>query len=383
LKMVRVPVEWTRWSRAIVAGVGVIGVTVIVLVLASTAHEGRADAKRTESDAAALRPALTVTTAKAERRALPAIIDTSGAVAAWQEAIISARVAGPALISVDANVGDLIHKGQVLARFDDAELRADVAKAEANLAQAKANAQQADAYRDRSLAVGKSGALSEQSLLQSTTQAAMADAQVAQAEATLMTERLKLAYSAVTAPDDGVISARSAALGTVAQAGTELFRLIRRGRLEWRAELSSAQVSGVKQGLAVDVHLPDGQTATGHVRQLAPTLSSDTRLVLVYVDLDHTASARPGMYASGTIQTAVRDITTVPGESIVIRDGRSYVLRLNGNQVQQTAVEVGARQGPFAEIISGVAPGDTVVVRGVGFVNDHDIVRVENLAPIQ
>jgi RND family efflux transporter MFP subunit len=376
--MVRVPVGWIRWRRVLVAGVGVIAVTAIVLVLASTAHESRADAKRAENDAAALRPALTVTTAKAERRALPAIIEASGAVAAWQEASISARVAGLALISVDANVGDFIHKGQVLARFDDAELRADVAKAEANLAQAKANAQQADAYRDRSLAVGKSGALSEQSLLQSTTQAAMADAQVEQAQATLVAARLKLAYTVVTAPDDGVISSRSAALGAVSQAGTELFRFIRRGRLEWRAELNPTQVSGVKQGLAVDVHLPDGQTATGHVRQIAPTLSSETRLVLVYVDLDHSASARPGMYASGTIKTAVRDITTVPGESIVIRDGRPYVLRLHGNQVQQTAVEVGARQGAFAEIIAGIAPGDTVVVRGAGFVNDHDVVRVQN-----
>ena len=287
-------------------------------------------------------------------------------------------MAGLALISVDANVGDVIRKGQVLARFDDAELRADVAKAEANLAQAEANAQQADAYRDRALAVGKSGALSEQSLLQSTTQAAMADAQVAQAKATLNAARLKLTYTMVTAPDDGVISSRTAALGAVAQAGSELFRFIRQGRLEWRAELNPAQITGVKQGLAVSVHLPDGQTATGHVRQLAPTLSSDTRLVLVYVDLDHTASARPGMYASGAIQTEVRDITAVPGESIVIRDGRPYVLRLNGNQVQQLAVEVGARQGPFAEIIAGISPGDTVVVRGAGFVNDHDIVRVEN-----
>ena len=378
--MVRVPVWWIHWCRANVAGVGIIGVTVtvIVLALATTAHEGRADAKRAESNDAALRPALTVTTAKAERRALPAVIETSGAIAAWQEASISARVAGPALISVDANIGDVIRKGQVLARFDDAELRADVAKAEANLAQAQANAQQADAYRDRALAVGKSGALSEQSLLQGTTQAAMADAQVAQAQASLMAARLKLSYTVVTAPDDGVISSRTAALGAVSQASTELFRFIRRGRLEWRAELNSTQVSGVKQGLAVNVHLPDGETATGHVRQLAPTLSSDTRLVLVYVDLDHTASARPGMYASGTIQTAVRNITTVPGESIVIRDGRPYVLRLNGNQVQQTAVDVGARQGPFAEIIAGIAPGDTVVVRGAGFVNDHDIVRVEN-----
>jgi RND family efflux transporter MFP subunit len=376
--MLKIPAGWRHWRRAIVAGVGVIGVAVIVSVLASTAHEGRADAKRTESNAAALRPALTVTTAKAERRALPAVIEASGAVAAWQEASVSARAVGPALISVDANVGDVVRKGQVLARFDDSELRAEVAKAEANLAEAEANAQQADAYRDRALAVGKSGALSEQSLLQGTTQAAMADAQVAQARASLTAARLKLTYTVVTAPDYGVISSRTAALGAVSQTSTELFRLIRQGRLEWRAELNSTQVSAVKQGLAVDVHLPDGQTAAGHVRQLAPTLSSDTRLVLVYVDLDHTASARPGMYASGTIRTAVRDITTIPGESIVIRDGRPYVLRLDGNQVRQTAVEVGARQGPFAEIIAGIAPGDTVVVRGAGFVNDHDIVRVEN-----
>jgi RND family efflux transporter MFP subunit len=376
--MARVPALWIHWRRAVVVGVGVISVIAIVLIVAITAHEGRADAKRAESNTAALRPALTVTTAKAERRALPAVIEASGAVAAWQEASISARVAGLALISVDANVGDVIRKGQVLARFDDAELRADVAKAEADLAQAEANAQQADAYRDRALAVGKSGALSQQSLLQSTTQAAMADAQVAQVQATLMAARLKLTYAMVTAPDNGVISSRTAALGAVAQAGSELFRFIRQGRLEWRAELNSTQVSGVKQGLPVRVHLPDGQTATGHVRQLAPTLSSDTRLVLVYVDLDHAASARPGMYASGAIQTEVRDVTAVPGESIVIRDGRPYVLRLNGNQVQQLAVEVGARQGPFAEIIAGISPGDTVVVRGAGFVNDRDIVRVEN-----
>ncbi|MGO9931752.1 MAG: efflux RND transporter periplasmic adaptor subunit [Steroidobacteraceae bacterium] len=368
----------SRWRRAILAGAGAIVVTAIVLVVATTTHEGRADATRAETNAAALRPSLTVTTAKAERSVLPAVIEASGAIAAWQEASISARVAGLALVSVDANVGDVIRKGQVLARFDDADVRAEVAKAEANLAQSEANAQQADSYRDRALAVGKSGALSEQSLLQSTTQAAMADAQVAQAKATLVAARLKLAYTAVTAPDNGVVSSRSAVLGVVAQAGTELFRFIRQGRLEWRAELNPAQVSAIKAGLAVNVHLPDGQSATGRVRQLAPTLSSDTRLVLAYVDLDHAASARPGMYASGTIQTAIRDITTVPGESIVIRDGRPYVLRLNGNEVQQLAVEVGVRQGRLAEIISGVAPGDLVVVRGAGFVNDHDIVRVEN-----
>jgi RND family efflux transporter MFP subunit len=206
----------------------------------------------------------------------------------------------------------------------------------------------------------------------------MAEAEVAQAKAALMAARLKLDYTVVTAPDDGVVSARSAALGQVANAGTELYRFIRRGRLEWRAEISSAAVSAVTPGLGVSVQLPDGLRATGHVRQLAPSLSNDTRLALVYVDLDHAASARAGMYVSGTIQTSVRDATIVPAESIVIRDGRTYVLYLSGNQVQQRAVEIGRRQGKLAEILSGISPGDVVVVRGAGFLNDNDIVRVEN-----
>jgi len=374
--------NWRRWMtgrrRTAVLTLGTIVVVVAVIARATTSHGEHVAANLADEAAAALRPALTVTTARAERRSMPALIEASGAVAAWQEASVGARIAGLPLVSVNVNVGDTIRKGQVLARFDDADVRAEVDQAEANVAQAEASARQADANRDRALALEKSGALSKQDILQSVTQAATAEAQVAQARAALVAARLKLDYTVVTAPDSGIISARSAVLGIVAQAGTELFRFIRQGRLEWRAELTSAQVSAVRPGLAVSVTLPDGQTATGRVRELAPALSADTRLVLAYVDLDHTASARAGMYANGAIQTAERDGTTVPAESIVIRDGRSYVLRLKGVRVEQLAVEVGRRQGRVAEILSGIAPGDTVVVRGAGFVNDNDVVRVEN-----
>jgi len=364
--------------RAVVIGAGIAVVIAAVIAAAATVHGAHEGAARANADAAALRPALTVTTARAERRTMPALVQASGVVAAWQEASVSARVAGLPLVSVDVNVGDVIRKGQVLARFDDADVRAQVAQADANVAQAEASARQADANRDRALALEKSGALSKQDILQSVTQAATAEAQVAQARAALVAARLRLDYTTVTAPDAGVVSSRSAALGVVAQAGTELFRFIRQGRLEWRAELNPAQVAAVKPGLAVSVTLPDGQIAAGHVRELAPALSSDTRLVLAYADLDRLATARAGMYANGAIQTAVRDATTVPAESIVIRDGRSYVLRLNGARVQQLAVDVGRRQGNVTEVTSGIAPGDTVIVRGAGFLNENDVVRVEN-----
>jgi len=364
--------------RATLAAVGVVAMIVAALSAAIYSHLSHAAAMRARNAAATLRPALTVTTTLAQRQALPSLIEASGVVAAWQEADVDARVSGLALVSVDANVGDTIHRGQVLARFDDADVRTQVAQSEANLAQLEASARQADAERDRALALASREVLSKQDLLQSLTRSQMAEAEVAQAKAALMAARLKLDYTVVTAPDDGVVSARSAALGQVANAGTQLYRFIRRGRLEWRAEISSAAVSAVTPGLGVSVQLPDGLRATGHVRQLAPSLSNDTRLALVYVDLDHAASARAGMYVSGTIQTSVRDATIVPAESIVIRDGRTYVLYLSGNQVQQRAVEIGRRQGNLAEILSGILPGDVVVVRGAGFLNDNDIVRVEN-----
>jgi RND family efflux transporter MFP subunit len=370
---------WIRNNRRVtMAALGAIALIAAALSAAIYSHRSHASVMKGGSAAAASRPALTVTTTPAQRQALPSLIEASGVVAAWQEANVDARVSGLALISVDANVGDAIHKGQVLARFDDADVRAQVAQSEANLAQLEASARQADAERDRALALESRQVLSKQDLLQSLTRSQMAAAQVAQAKAGLMAARLKLDYTAVTAPDDGVVSSRSAALGQVATAGTELFRFIRRGRLEWRAEINSAAISAVTPGLEVSVRLPDGLNATGHVRQLAPSLSNDTRLALVYVDLDHAASARAGMYVNGTIQTSVRDATVVPAESIVIRDGRTYVLRLSGEQVQQRAVAIGRRQGSLAEILSGISPGDVVVVRGAGFLNDNDVVRVEN-----
>jgi RND family efflux transporter MFP subunit len=325
---------------------------------------------------AAMRPALTVTAARAARASMPAIVAASGAIAAWQEGSVGARVSGLPVVAVNVNVGDLIKKGQVLARLDDATVRTELAQAEANVAQAKAGAQQADANRDRALALRASGALSQQEILATTTLAATTHAQVAQAEAALAAARLKLQYTNLVAPDDGVISARSAALGVVPSAGAEMFRFIRQGRLEWRAELNASQVDEVKNGLSVVVRLPGGEAATGRIRQIAPAMNADTRLVIAYADLDPASGARAGMYVSGEIQKRTTEGVVVPSESVVIRDGRSYVLRLSGDRARQIPVRTGRRQGALTEILTGIGAGDSVIVRGAGFINDSDTVRV-------
>src|SRR5665213_2590633 len=84
-------------------------------------------------------PSLTVTSAAPRRVTWADTLDTSGAIAPWQEAIIGSQIGGYQLSDVQVNVGDQVRKGQVLARFDPDMLRADAAQLQANYDQAAAN----------------------------------------------------------------------------------------------------------------------------------------------------------------------------------------------------------------------------------------------------
>jgi RND family efflux transporter MFP subunit len=379
--------------------VGALGLLLAAGGLGAVHHLAQA-ADSKAGDAPAARPSLTVTSALARLQNWPVTLSASGAVAAWMEASIGARITGLPLVDVLVNVGDRVKKGQLLARFDDATVRTELDQLEAALAQteaaarqAEASASQAELNRDRALSIRDSGAISDQDLLQYTTQAttaraqlAQTRAQIAQARAQLAATRLRLEFTRVVAPDDGIISARGATVGSVSQAaggGSELFKLIRQGRLEWRPELTGAQLVQVKPGMTVRVELPDGSSVQGRVRQLAPTLDSATRLGLAYVDLAPGSRALPSMYLSGTLQFAQHRALTVPAESVVIRDGRSYVLRLDGQRSRLTAVDIGRRQGRETEITRGLADGDRVIVQGAGFLNDNDLVRVVDAAPAE
>jgi RND family efflux transporter MFP subunit len=307
--------------------------------------------------------ALTVTVAAAARAEWPATLEASGAIAPWQEAVIGTQVSGLRLMEIRVNVGDHVKRGQVLAVFDADLLRADEARL-------KASWQQAEANRQRALQLKGSGGISEQDVLQYVTQAEVAKAQ-------LQTTQLQLRYAQITAPDDGAISARGATVGAVYSSGQELFRMIRQDRLEWRGELTAAQLAQTRTGQRVTLELPDGGTAMAKVRQLAPSLEGQTRLGIVYADIAPGSAARAGMYANGSVVLAQSPAVTVPAASVVIRDGRSYVLKMAGaDKVALQAVTTGRRHGESVEIVSGLGAGDKVVAQGAGFLNDGDVVRV-------
>jgi RND family efflux transporter MFP subunit len=162
--------------------------------------------------------------------------------------------------------------------------------------------------------------------------------------------------------------------------GQELFRLIRQNRLEWRGELTAQQLAQIQPGQEIILSLPEGTVATAHVRETAPELDSQSRLGMVYADLVPGSHARAGMYADGRVVLRESPALAVPAESVVIRDGRSYVATVTEvggvPRVRMQAVSVGRRQGGNAEIIQGLKADDQVIIQGAGFLNDGDVVRL-------
>ncbi|MEO8121043.1 MAG: efflux RND transporter periplasmic adaptor subunit, partial [Rhodoferax sp.] len=282
----------------IVAGV----VTAGAIALYSSNSGGAV--KPAATPAAPTKPALTVTTTQAQASALPIKLAANGTIAAWQEASVGTESNGLRLAEVLVNVGDVVQRGQLLARFAMESVQADVTQARAAVNEASASALEASANADRVRALQGTGTFSGQQINQYLTAEQTARARVDSAKAALAAQALRLKNTEVRAPDNGIISARSATVGAVVANSTELFRLIRQGRLEWRAEVTSTELGRMAPGTAVTVTAANGAQLSGRVRMVAPTVDPQTRAGLVYVDLPPmqapASAAAPGRPKQGT-----------------------------------------------------------------------------------
>jgi RND family efflux transporter MFP subunit len=271
-----------------------------------------------------------------------------------------------------------VKRGQVLAQFSSETTDAEVAQAKAQLAEADAAYAEAKGNADRARPLQSSGALSQQQIAQLLTGEKTAEARVQAARANMSAVQLRLRHTRVVASDDGIISARSATVGAVVPQGMELFRLIRQSRLEWRAEVTAAELKRIEAGQSVLVTSPDGSSAQGRVRKVAPTVDPQTRSGLVYVDLPRDAQGfKAGMFASGAFALGDSSALTLPDQTLILRDGFSYAFRIDtGNRVSQVKLRTGRRVGDKVEVLEGVKPEDRFVASGAAFLADGDTVRV-------
>ena len=337
--------------------------------------------------------ALTVSTVLVKPVNLAQNFSANGGVYAWQEAGVGAEVQGLRVNDVRVDVGQSVQRGQVLATFAADGVLADIAVARAGVAEAQANAAEAQANADRARSLQNTGALSNQQIQQMLTLEQSARARLDSARAALDAQQVRLKHTQVVAPDSGTIVQRNVAVGAVAGPG-DLFRLIRQGRLEWRAEVTSSELARVQPGAEVLVTAPGGAVARARVRLIGPTVDAQTRAGLVYVDLlgmregeklALAAAFKPGMFAKGDFVVGNSSALTIPQQAVVVRDGFSYCFVVGADgRVAQRKISVGrrssAQDGGVVEVLSGLEPGAQVVASGAGFLNDGDLVKVVQAA---
>ncbi|OHX35108.1 hypothetical protein BJL95_00730 [Methylomonas sp. LWB] len=359
-----------------IAGLTLAGLSIALPALTSAPAPAAVSAKS--------KAVLAVETLVPTRQEWPVAIKVNGAVAAWQEAKIGAEIGSLRIKQILVDVGSRVKRGQDLAVLADDTVLAELHKQQASVDKSRANLAKAQADAARAREIQDSGALSSQKIDEYVIAEQTARADLALAQAELENQRIRLSQTHIVAPDDGVISARGAGLGDVVAAGTELFRLVRQGRVEWRAEVNAQQLAQIRVGQAVELSLPDGGSVIGNVRMTAPTVNDTTRNALVYVDIPN-AGAKPGMYLQGSIVVGAQTALVVPQTALVLRDGRDYLFEIakpsgsadqTARSVIQRSVVTGRRLGDWVEIREGISGDASLIAGGGAFLKDGDIVNV-------
>jgi HlyD family secretion protein len=335
-------------------------------------------AANTDATTSTAKPSLSVQLITVAAQNLDDTLQVNGSVAPWQEMSVGSEASGLRVSEVLAEVGQSVKKGQVLARFDAETIQADLQAAHAAVMEAQASFENAKATADMVRTIKEPGALSQQQINETFAAEKLALARLKSAQAQVRLREIRLKNTALTAPDDGLIVSRQISIGKISNPGEEFFKLVRKGRLEWRAELSDKDLGRVKPGQTVRIDSPTGLVA-GKVRVVSPSVDLQSRVGLVYVDFPSgNHGLKGGMYVKGKLTLGNQNALIVPQTALMDRDGFSYVFKVasESSRAQRVKVQVGARQGDKVEIKSGLKAGDKIVQSGVAFLADGDLVKV-------
>jgi multidrug efflux pump subunit AcrA (membrane-fusion protein) len=188
-------------------------------------------------------------------------------------------------------------------------------------------------------------------------------------------EKLRIQAS-IRAPVSGLVISRSVTRGQIVQPGTELFRIVRDGRLELDAQIPETEIRLVRAGQSAVVSSDDIGSASGSVRIVTPEVDAQTRLGVARISLASGSGLRAGMFARAEIDVGAQEAVVVPTASILYRENRSGVFVLvEGGVARFQEVSVQSRTDAFSAV-DGIPAGAQVIVEGAGFLGDGDRVAV-------
>lgn len=332
------------------------------------------------------KPVLTVETVTPSQSSVTKDLTADGTISPETTSTVSGKVSGVAIDRVLVREGDQVKKGQVLAVFDTDAMQQRLIQARAELAEAESSYELAKRDADRVLPLLEINAISQQEADRYVATANQASASVAAARARLNNQNLDMQNAKVTAPVSGVISEKSANVGSVP--GPEpLFTIIEEGKLEWQAQVDPNKVGEINVGTPVEVSLPNNKSVMGKVSRISPTAEDGSRQITIYASLARHPNARAGMYQRGTFKLGSDAKSTIPVSAVVTQDGYDYVMQVKAvkddnretiYRVSRVKVKLGERQGDRVVLLEPIQGEANIVRQGGSFLSDGDVVTIAN-----
>ena len=292
--------------------------------------------------------------------------EISGTLRAKREASLRAEVGGTVL-AVEAESGQKVEPGQLLARIDDAALQDGLLAARSGVGAAKNAVQVAEANARRARTLAEAGALAEQQAEQAEAALEGARAALADAQARLAVAGQQVGRTRVRAPFAGIVATRQVSTGDVVAPGTPLLTVIDPTRLQLEAAIPAARLAEVRPGAAVDFAVTGfgDDRFHGEIERVAPVVDAATGQVRVFVDVKNEGGRLiSGLYAQGRVSSRTDTALAAPVAAVDTSSAPPTVLRVAGGKVERVTVRIGVRDeaaGAVA-ITDGVSAGDVLVL---------------------
>jgi len=341
--------------------------TTALIALLSTALSacGVGEAKVTETVMAAPLP---VEISQPERADIYATYHTTGTLSSDSDAPIMARVGGE-VVEIFVEEGDIVERGQVLAKLDGERLRFEMKQAEAEYKRVTSEYERLIDLHERGLV-----------------SAAMYDGlqfDMHALKAAYELKRLNYQYTFIRAPISGVISSRDIKLGRQLTANDPTFRITDTDRLVAYLKVPQTELSKFESGLAMKLSvdaMPEIMYAA-IVERISPTIdvTNGTFRATAYIDNSNHELA-PGMFARFQVAYEKHeDALVVPSEAVIQEDNLAFVYVVTNGEAERRAVRTGIQSDDVVEILDGLSSDDLVVTTGLSGLKDGSQVLASNI----
>jgi RND family efflux transporter MFP subunit len=380
-----------KTARTLVRGGAVFGVLAVIVVVWSVLSAHRASAKL--ADATEAQSIVTVATVKPQPLTDLTELILPGNLQANYEAPIYARTSGY-LKRWLVDIGTPVKAGQLLGEIESPEVESQLNQARADLATAEANRKIASVTAERWRNLRESDSVSKQEADEKISLAASNDAQVQAAKANVQRLQELTGFQKLTAPFDGIVTARNTDIGQLITAnsntGPELFRVADMRRLRLYVRVPQTYAAAMKTGITADLVFPDrpGKVYTAKLDSTSSAIDQASRTLLAQLSVDNKNNELlPGAYSEVHFKLPVGASGAafkVPANVLLFRGDGMHVATVGTNgQVVLKSVTIGRDYGSDIEVVEGLTADDKVILSPPDSLTEGVNVRIAPAPPGQ